>query len=282
MKKRFRITAVDVQRWKDAGFGSGDRDLYRPWLTIRDVPSLGRKSRPWGLTAGRTHHVLSDIELHFFLHADFQQHVVDIREQYPLFPQSEIVDMAVASGITPPRYPGTSTPAVLTTDFLLTVEAQDGTRALKAYAVKSTSDLEGTRARRAIEKLELERRYWLARGVPWKLVTERDMDPIRTANLEWLSYQARLDNATLLAQASTFVQYVSEAWSPRESLRDSLMRAAQMIGLDSVDDADRLFRHCVWNHMISVDMTEMIKLSHPVTILGTQMPSVQMDSRLSA
>ena len=40
---------------------------YKPWLTVRDVPSLGRSHRIFGHKSQRTHHLLSDLELAVFL-----------------------------------------------------------------------------------------------------------------------------------------------------------------------------------------------------------------------
>jgi proteasome lid subunit RPN8/RPN11 len=47
--------------------------------------------------------MLSDNELHFFLYADFAKEVVDIREQFPLFPQEETAKLAEDLGISHPR-----------------------------------------------------------------------------------------------------------------------------------------------------------------------------------
>jgi hypothetical protein len=37
-----------------------------------------------------------------------------------------------------------------------------------------------------IEKLELERRYWQLKQVPWFLITEHEIDPVIRQNVEWL------------------------------------------------------------------------------------------------
>jgi hypothetical protein len=73
MKKRYGVTLADIERWRSVGLGLGTREQYRPWLSIRDVSSCGRKSRSWGITTGHVHHLLSDNERHFFQTADFDR-----------------------------------------------------------------------------------------------------------------------------------------------------------------------------------------------------------------
>lgn len=75
-------------------------------------------SRPPGVTTGRMHHLFSDNEDHFFLMADYAAEVLDIREQFPLFPEDATREIARSMGIQHPKYPYSTTPVVVTTDFL--------------------------------------------------------------------------------------------------------------------------------------------------------------------
>ena len=70
------------------GRGQGDRASYKPWITVHDFPSLGKVVRIRGLTTGRIHHLLSQLEKYFFLELDNDPSVTDIKEQFPL-PLSE-------------------------------------------------------------------------------------------------------------------------------------------------------------------------------------------------
>ncbi|TVQ57974.1 MAG: hypothetical protein EA355_03080, partial [Rhodobacteraceae bacterium] len=45
----------------------------------------------------------------------------------------------------------------------------------------------GLADRRVLEKLEIERRYWVGRGVDWGIVTQRDLPPVLIQNLTWLA-----------------------------------------------------------------------------------------------
>ena len=89
------------------------------------------------------------------------------------------VRIAEASGLPHARYKGT--PQVLSSDFL--VDFDDSARPAMAIQAKYSSDLEKPEV---IERLELERRYWAEKGVPWAIVTEREVSKTAFANIQWL------------------------------------------------------------------------------------------------
>ncbi|MBJ7542584.1 hypothetical protein [Rhodomicrobium udaipurense] len=82
-RKRYGFDEGKIQRYLKEG-RSGTSARYSPWLTVQDVPSSGRSHRLHGLTTGRLHHLLSDIECGLFYLADWSDTVTDIREQFPL------------------------------------------------------------------------------------------------------------------------------------------------------------------------------------------------------
>ena len=53
-------------KWIKEGRGSGQNSEYKPWITVRDLPSDGRVHRVFGHKSQRTHHLLSDLELAVF------------------------------------------------------------------------------------------------------------------------------------------------------------------------------------------------------------------------
>jgi hypothetical protein len=172
-----------VQKLRADGAGEGVGADYKPWLTVgRSSPSVGTSNRSGGRTTGRVHHFLSDIERNAFLIYDWAASVVDIREQFPL-DREDTRAIAEAMGVRHPSYPGTTVPVVMTTDFLLDT-AVDGGATQMARAVKPSAKLG---ERRVLEKLEIERRYWVGRGVDWGIVTERDLPPVLIQNLTWLA-----------------------------------------------------------------------------------------------
>lgn len=171
------------QKWIKQGRGAGTGKDYQPWLTVRDLPSAGRSHRVWGVQTKRTHHLLSDLELAAFFLFDWNPSVTDIREQFPLN-LDETREIAVKAGIRHPEVRGQI--QIMSTDFLVDTNKQDIPR--MAIQVKTSSDLSNMRT---IEKLELERRYWARKQIPWYLLTEKQIPKTVIKNITWL-YPAQL------------------------------------------------------------------------------------------
>ena len=83
-KKRYGNSEAKNRRWIKDGRGSGGGSEYKPWLTVRDLPSVGRSHRVFGHKCQRTHHLLSDLELATFLLLEWSTKTTEIREQLPL------------------------------------------------------------------------------------------------------------------------------------------------------------------------------------------------------
>ena len=167
-----------AERYK-AGFGQGVGPEYRPWLQAHDVPSKGMTFRMNGRKTGRQHVLFSTIERDAFLAAQWLDDVVDIREQFPLWPTAETEAIADELAINHPAHPKGGV-VLMTTDLLLTTRTGD----VEAVAVKPADKLYETRV---LEKLEIERVYWENRGIPWSIVTERELPEAFVANLVWLN-----------------------------------------------------------------------------------------------
>jgi hypothetical protein len=159
--------------------GQGDGKHYKPFLTVRDVPSKGRVHRRPALTHGRIVHLLSDLELSTFLLFDWDLSVTDIKEQFPLDPE-KTAKISERLGIRHPAVSGVT--QVMTTDFLLDT-LQNNKVVQVAISVKYSNELEDVRV---IEKQELERRYWESLGIQWYLFTENEVPFILIQNIKWL------------------------------------------------------------------------------------------------
>lgn len=162
----------------EQGRGSGSGRAYKPFIHVRDIASKGRSHRIPSVTVGRVHQLLSDLELHILLQLDWHEHVVDIREQFPIpFETSQAIanEMAIAH----PSYQGTD--EIVTTDFLIDLDygGKISRRALSAKYVDALDDP------RVLEKLELERRYWLSKDIPFYLVTEAEIPELLKKNVHW-------------------------------------------------------------------------------------------------
>jgi hypothetical protein len=119
-----------------------------------------------GLKTGRIHHLLSDFEFLLFVIYDLMRPIVDIREQFPLLPLEETLEIARKIGVKHPTDPATRYPIVMTTDFLLKLSLRRGI-VFQARTAKYQKDLDDLRVR---EKFEIERRYWLRRAIDWGYV----------------------------------------------------------------------------------------------------------------
>ncbi len=198
--KKYVNTELQNQKWLREGRGSGHGSDYKPWLTVRDLSSQGRSHRVFGHKSQRTHHLLSDLELAVFLLLEWSRSTQDIREQFPLRLE-DTKALALESGIDHPSVRGVL--QVMSSDFLVnTTDTSQPKFALQAKYAEALSDA------RTIEKLELERRYWLQKGVPWWLITEKDIPSVVTQNISWL-YPAQRDEIEIdvLVERAAFYQH---------------------------------------------------------------------------
>ncbi|MBN2426718.1 MAG: heteromeric transposase endonuclease subunit TnsA [Deltaproteobacteria bacterium] len=166
------------QKWIKEGRGTGRGKSYKPWLTVRDLASSGRSHRLFGHKSQRTHHLFSDLELSVFLLLEWHIDTEEIREQFPLRLEETTV-LATAAGIAHPSFQGSF--QIMSSDFL--VNTRDKSRPIFSLQAKYSKDLQNART---VEKLELERRYWLQKDVPWMLITEKDIPKVLFENIKWL------------------------------------------------------------------------------------------------
>ena len=180
-RRKYIIDENRAARFVKEGRGQGEGAEYKPWLKIQDVPSYGRSHRLLGISTGRIHHLLSDLELDLFLLLDWQTATTDLREQFPL-DVNTTQDIAELMKVRHPRMPQTSQPMVMTTDLLQDRWFQNGV-VTRAFAVKSAEDLAKPRV---LQKLEIEWRYWQKRGIPWGIVTRAELPRQLIGNIAWL------------------------------------------------------------------------------------------------
>lgn len=160
-----------------SGAGQGFGVDYTPWVTIHDFSSGGRTHRVRGTTVDRMHQLFSDGESRAFMLFDWDDRVIDIREQFPL-PRHQTYRIAATLGV---RHPTTvdGTPNVMTTDFLLTLA--DGRTIARAY--KPSTRLENPRI---CQKLGIEEGYWASRGIEWKVITENNVNRTLHDNINFI------------------------------------------------------------------------------------------------
>lgn len=173
-----------IKRRLDQGRGLGEGVNYKPWLSVREVPSRGWTSRIKGKKTSREHILFSKHEWHLFHVLDWSDDVIDIREQYPILPIESTVETARHLGIVHPFDPKSRLDKVLTLDLLVTMrDVGGGPPHLRAHSVKEAGDLEDDRT---FDKLELERACCASRAIQWVLTTERDLPTQAVQSLLYL------------------------------------------------------------------------------------------------
>ncbi len=234
--------------------GQGFGKDYKPFLTVRDVPSKGRVHRRPALTHNRVVHLLSDLELAAFLLFDWQSAVMDIREQFPLNPEATI-NIANRLGVKHPAYKGVL--QVMTTDLLVDFQIKNQ-HSSQAICVKYAQDLEDERT---IEKLELERRYWEGEGIEWYIFTEHEVPVVSVKNIRWLAphmHSYDLEERERNQAFESIVQVLDA--NPEEKLAVPLKELDAKLGLKPGSNL-QYFRHLAAQNAFQWDIHNQLHTS---------------------
>ena len=235
------------------GRGKGVGSSYLPWIDVSDVSSLGRSRRPWSAKTGREHQLLSDIEFNLFLCLEWANHIVDIREQYPL---DRELTRAVADelGIRHPHYPGGHVPTVMTIDFLATY-VHHGEEFHVAFNAKSADEAEDENS---LNKMEIQRYACEYLQIEHHLIFDTSIPKAKATNFGWV--RAALPQEKEIEQYPGYLEELSsrmeselERDMPAVNLRtycnqfDARYGASQGVGL-------RVARMLLKNRTLRIDM----------------------------
>lgn len=276
------VTKEWIEQRIKKGRGSGIEAEYQPWLVIQDFSSLGRVHRIKGWKHGRVHHLFSDLERNVFLHYLYPHSISDIREQFPLLPVEETVEIAREMRVRHPIDPRTKHPIVMTTD-LLTSGCQGSFNTYQPLTVKYFKDLQKTRV---LEKLEIERRYWAAgsRNLKLKIVTEKQVSCEFVQNMLWIHpfyWQSELYPLTeyeVLKITSLLTQMVLHESLP---LRLIAQRADRILRLQAGTSLI-VIRHLLANRHWEVDMSIRVRTEQCLPLLHTPSSSLYGERKLIA
>lgn len=261
-----RVTKSDETKLKE-GRGQGEGKNYTPWLMVHEVPSKGLSTMILGWKTGRVHHLLSLNERRYFYLAEWEDDVIDIREQFPLLPIEKTLSIAADLGIDHPINPKTKKPHVMTTDFVLTLKGTMGVYYL-ARAIKISDSLSDKRTR---EKLKIEELYWRDRQIPWCIVTEKEISFIKTSNINWLHPRRNPDSLSVPKTMITVIQ---------NALEERIAANPDYPLTDITQDLDLYFklhrgtclsvvRHILANKIWQVDMGVKINPDRPLNLLAS-------------
>ncbi len=241
----------DYQRALKNKYGIGQGSDYKPWLRIQDVKSHGTRSIILGRKSQRSHHMMSSIESEFFYLAEFSDCVVDIREQFPIFPLNYTQKVARMLGVKHPIHPKTKEPIIMTTDQLLTI---DSTQGISYHAVSVKPETESDK-QRVLEKIDIERVCWELLGVRFSYFTGNELTKVQSRNLDWATAPFR-ENPTFFSdgQINSALTVINVGQFFFEDLCHKLIS----MNIASHDEAQLLIRYLIADKFIDVDLSSYI------------------------
>lgn len=249
----------DYQRHLKNKYGIGQGVNYKPWLRIQDVKSKGKRSLIYGRKSQRDHHMMSSIESEHFYLAEFSSRVVDIREQFPLFPLNFTQKVAKTLGVKHPTHPDTKEPIIMTTDQLLTIDSPQGTT-YHAVSVKPEDDSGDLRV---LEKIDIERVCWELLGVKFSYFTGNELTRVQSGNLHWATSPFR-ENPKVFScdQVDCALSVLATGQYFIEDLCNQLIS----MNITSNDDALLLIRFLIADKLIDVDLSTNISESGLINV----------------
>ncbi|REB11003.1 heteromeric transposase endonuclease subunit TnsA [Sporosarcina sp. BI001-red] len=253
--------SAKVRKHIKEGRGQGCGIDYVPWTKTHDYSSLGRATRLKGIKIPRIYHLQSDIQYRAFLSYEFSDRVFDIRETYPLLDVMEIVDSKDNLRFDKFCDKETNEPYVITTNFLLSVKDKSGKECLVARTVKNTTEL---KRKLTWEKLEIERRYWKALDIDWKIITDRELPRQVSKNIEWIR-ETLLDTDILTTEKKEMANSLCQDINTDLDLPiKNILKIFDEKMLLSKGTGLYLFRYLLATKEIKVNMNKPIILSNSV------------------
>lgn len=163
--------------------GQGRGIEYHPWIKTHELSAISVKHRLLGWKIRRIYQLISTLEYMYFLTVQWEDNVIDIREQFPLLPIEQTIFIAEELGI---RYPSlfkrNGEEIVMTSDFVITIKNGDNIYDI-VRTVKTMNDLAKKRTR---EKLKIEEEFYNKKGSDWGIVTEQQINFVLANNLDYL------------------------------------------------------------------------------------------------
>ncbi len=281
MRTTKRFTPTVLARFVRQGRGRGTFNNYIPWHRVGrgDPSSMGRSHlQMW---EGRQREVLSDGEWVGLFFAVSVHGLLDVTEQFPLSQDKSTHEASRYRADVPPQsFPGTidlakklnikhpktneqgkSDEWVMTTDFLLVLNQPSEKLELLAVAFKPKGGLK----KRAKELLNLEREYWLARGVAWLLITPELYD-MRVALRLRDTMPWALEN--LLPEKDLLAAVPLACANQGRSITHVLSVLAEHFG--DGEYAKRAFWQAVWCGKIPLDLRRSWRPHVPITLLSDE------------
>ena len=266
-KRKYGLTEKKIIKYIKEGRGQGIGREYIPWLKVQDFPSKGRISRVKSWKTGRVHHFLSDLETEYFYYLEWQDDVIDIREQYPIMNRSLCMDIADANNIKYPVDPHTGTPIVITSDFMITKIHADKS---EEHIVRTAKYMNTLKDKRTLEKLFIEKEYYNIENIDWGIVTENIIPKELVSNVEWAHKAYNLEDIvrdTITREELLFFRYeLIETLKIKED--EPIIKVIN--SLQEKYDVEKgtfiyIFKNCIVNKLIKINMNIKINLNSSIS-----------------
>lgn len=284
LAKYSQLVLGRIDRQMLARHGQGRRESYRPWIHIR------RR-----LAARVSHHVLCHLPLrprsfHFLSKLEENAGLAiswlgaeEVREALPEWPTPHrspaagwnpeldakldpipgLLEIARDAGIDHGVYPGTRIPFVGTIDVTAVMLPLPPHKLLFVGCKPSTELLTNPRA---LERLELERRYAQACGGVHAIVHEHTFDEKLIENLQWIV--PRYSDLKRLQATSILDDFSGEFLCCSDDLPVVEARNVAAARVGNSEDPELLFRAALWTRRIDADLTKSVVRSRPLVRCG--------------
>lgn len=272
-RQRRKMTGDAIPKLIAEGRGQGEGENYQPWIKVQDFSSYGQANRDLGATTGRQHDYFSRLEYRYHLVLDWSG-LLDIQEQFPLLPLEKTISIANQCGMRHPIDFRTKKPAVMTTDFRISLPLPVG----KKVVFRTVKPVAKLLEPRVIEKLEIERRFYESLDGDWGIITERQIDPVLVNNLIW-SYKFK-PSSSLHPLSEEMIYRISglltEGLLGREvSLSGLALECDDLLGLNS-GTCLSVARHLIASRQWQVDMMKIIDPRERLTLFGVNLLKLGM------
>lgn len=233
------------------------QEEYVSGIRIQDFPSRGRVSRIKGITTGRVHHLLTDLESNIFYLLDYEKEVVDIKEHYPLLDLFELGISFDNINLNKFKNKKTKEQYLFTTSFVVTINEGSKEKYI-AISVKNESQLYKTTTQ---EKLEVERRYWKAKGIDWCILTNKDINMEKVENIKWLLLS---DNVTVFKNEKLIEDFIMDniESSKYVTIANLLKNIDELLGLNG--EALAVFKNMIISNKLKTNLFEKITLNDKI------------------
>lgn len=262
-----------IKRFLKEGRGQGEGPTYKPWIQVQDIASQGRSTRIYSHKSQRVIHLLSDLQLYYWYLLEFDEMVLDVREQYPLLDFHEMnisVDQELEKKLFNKK---TNVPHVFTVSFMVTRIDQNSDSYYEARVIKSSAEL----AKKAtISRLELLRRYFSQKQIGFGIVTEKNINKQLARNIGWVLTAYDIQDYPELEGNFSFlrkdlIDYLSDQSDSFQRIFQRLEKTYQLDeGLGLI-----LFKHLVATKQIKVDLNRKIELSKRVEEYQVKLPGIE-------